>query len=96
MSKSRLTVTMIAVLAVLPVVAGILAWQIPLQAAPQEVRDAPGVEVRTGYFKVLHRTPVEYPVEARRKGISGDVVVAVSVNAQGDVTDAEKLQGLWG
>jgi TonB family protein len=57
------------------------------------VRDAAGVEVRTGYFKVLHRTAVEYPAEARRKGISGDVVVAVVVNAQGDVTDAKVISG---
>lgn len=93
MSKRRLIVTMIAVLAMLPVVAGLLAWQIPLQAAPQEVRDAEGVQVNTGYFKVLHRTGVEYPAELRDKAVTGDVVVAVTVNPQGDVTDAKVVSG---
>jgi TonB family protein len=93
MSKSRLTLTMIAVLTVLPLVAGMLAWQIPLQAAPQEVRDSSGVEIRTGPFKVLHRDAVDYPVEARKKGLSGDVVVSVSVNNLGEVTDAQVVSG---
>ena len=38
MSKRRLSLTMFAVLAALPLVAAFLAWQIPLVAAPQEVR----------------------------------------------------------
>lgn len=93
MSKSRLTLTMIAVLAMLPIVAGILAWQMPLQAAPQETRDPQGVEVRTGPFKVLHRLPVAYPRDAVKKGIAGDVVVSVTLNEQGEVTDARAISG---
>ncbi len=93
MSKSRLTLTMIVVLTVLPLVAGILAWQIPLQAAPQEVRDSNGVEIRTGVFKVLHRDAVAYPAEARKKGLSGAVVVAVTVNKDGEVNDARVVSG---
>jgi TonB family protein len=93
MSKSRLTLTMIAVLSVLPIAAGVLAWQIPLHAAPQEVRDADGVEARTGAFKLLHRDAVAYPAEARKKGVSGEVIASLSVNAQGEVTDARIVSG---
>lgn len=93
MSKRRLNLTMFAVLAALPLMAAFLAWQIPLRAAPQEVRDGQGVEVRTDVFKVLHRTGVEYPEEARQKGVSGGVVVAVTVNDKGDVTDAKIING---
>ena len=95
MSKSRLTLTMIAVLSVLPIAAGIVAWQIPLKAAPQEVRDADGVQVKTdfGPFKLLHRDAVAYPDEARKKGVSGDVVAGLSVNSQGEVTDARIVSG---
>lgn len=93
MSKSRVTLSLFAVLSMLTIAAGILAWQIPLEAAPQEVRDAQGVEVSTGYFKVLHRNPVDYPAEARSRAISGYVVVAVNVNEQGEVTDAKVISG---
>jgi TonB family protein len=93
MSKSRLILTMIAVLAALPLVAVLLAWQIPLQAAPQEVRDSAGVDVQTGPFKILHRDPVLYPEEARTKAVSGDVFVSLSVNSQGEVTDARIVSG---
>jgi TonB family protein len=79
MLKSSLLLAMIAALS--------------LQAAPQDVRDAQGVEVRTEYLKILHRTPIEYPAEARAKAISGEVVAAVNLDAQGEVTDARIVSG---
>jgi TonB family protein len=80
---------MIAMLSILPVVAGLVTWQLPLMAAPQSaVPDSAGVEVKTGYFKVLHRTPVSYPVTAQDTGEEGAVVVSVTVNDSGEVTDA--------
>lgn len=64
-----------------------------LTAAPQEARDAQGIDVHTGGLKILHRTGVAYPAEARAKGISGDVVAAVTLDAQGEVTDAKIVSG---
>ncbi len=64
-----------------------------LLAAPQDVRDAQGVEVRTSYLKILHRTPIEYPMEARTKAISGEVVAAVNIDSQGEVMDAKIVSG---
>ena len=93
MSKRKLLLSSFAVFSALPLVVGITAWQFPLNAAPQEVRDAEGVEVLAGSYKVLHRAAVAFPAEARAKGISGDVVVNVTVNARGDVTDARIVSG---
>jgi len=93
MSKRRLLLTSFAVFSALPLVVGITAWQFPLNAAPQEVHDGPGVEVVGGPFKVLHRAPILYPADAASKGISGGVVLSVSVNAKGEVTDAKVVSG---
>lgn len=64
-----------------------------MAGAPQEARDGRGVEVRTGNPKVMHRTGVAYPAEAQAKGISGDVVAAVTVNDKGEVADATIVSG---
>ncbi len=51
---------------------------LPLQAAPQERvvtrSDAAGVSVEQAEANLLHRAPVDYPAEARDKGIQGTVV----------------------
>jgi TonB family protein len=77
MSRKTLVLSMIAAL--------------PLLAAPQVVGapDSPGIEVETGPYKLLHRAGVEYPPDA----VPGDVVVRVTVNATGEVTDARIVSG---
>jgi TonB family protein len=91
MSRKRMILSMIAVLSMLPATVGIVAWQIPLLAAPQVVgqQDSPGIEVRTGPYKLLHRSGVEYAPDA----LAGDVVVSVTVDANGEVTDARIVSG---
>ena len=95
MSKFRVVVSMIAALSMLPVTVALIAWQLPLTAAPQVVGapDAPGIEVVTGPYKLLHRTGVEYPSEAFESGAGGDVVLSVTINDAGDVTDARVVSG---
>lgn len=93
MSKRSLLLSSVAVFSALPLVVGFAAWQFPLNAAPQEVRDSPGVEVKAGAFKLLHRTPVAYPLDAREKGISGMVMVAVTLSSSGEVADAKVTSG---
>lgn len=88
MSKSRLLLAIFAVLTILPVVAGLVAWQLPLRAQAQTVPDSAGVEIKTGPFKVLHRTAVMYPMSARETDQEGAVVVSVTVDRKGEVTDA--------
>ena len=89
MSKSRLVLTMSTMLTFVPAVAGLMAWYMPLRAAAQTAEpDSAGVEVKTGAFKVRHRAPVPYPLSAREKGEEGTVVVSVTVDRSGEVTDA--------
>src|SRR5690348_16946452 len=42
---------------------------------------------------ILHRAPVEYPSAALAKRVQGSVVVEVSLDAEGLVTDARVLAG---
>jgi TonB family protein len=55
--------------------------------------DAPGVTVDLGGAAVLHRTYVMYPESARDSGIQGTVAVQVTLDANGDVSDAFVLSG---
>jgi TonB family protein len=91
MSRKRLILSLIAALSMLPAAVGVVAWQIPLIAAPQVVgqHDSPGIEVNTGSYKLLHRGGIEYAPDA----VAGDVVVSVTVDANGEVTDARIVSG---
>lgn len=93
MSKRNLLLSSLAVFSALPLIVGIAAWQFPLQAASHKLHDDPGVEVKQGQWKLLYRTGIAYPAEAREKSISGTVIVKVDVNEKGDVTDARILSG---
>jgi TonB family protein len=50
--------------------------------------DAPGVRVDLGGATVIHRTPIEYPPEARNKNLQGMIALEVHLDAKGNVTDA--------
>jgi TonB family protein len=65
----------------------------PLSAAPQLVSDAPGVAVDVGGAQLMHRSGVEYPVDAIAKGVQGTVVAQVKLDANGAVTDASIVSG---
>ena len=93
MTKRNLILPLAAAFATLPVVIGIAAWQFPLRAAPQEAADDAGVEIQLGAAKVLHRTGVPYPEDARAKHISGTVQVNLTLNEKGEVTDAVAISG---
>jgi len=93
MTKRNLLLPLAAAFATLPVVIGIAAWQFPLHAAPQEAVDDSGVEVQLGSVKLLHRTGIAFPDEARTKHISGTVLVNLTLNDKGEVTDAAIVSG---
>jgi TonB family protein len=93
MTKRNLLFPLAAALVTLPVVIGIAAWQFPLRAAPQEAADDPGVELQAGAVRILHRTGIAFPDEARAKHLSGTVVVNVSVDDKGEVTGAQAQSG---
>jgi len=55
--------------------------------------DEPGVNVDLGGAAVLHRDAVEYPEPALEKRVQGKVVLEVTMDASGVVSDARVLSG---
>jgi TonB family protein len=85
----------IAAVALALAVVGTSGWYaaraFPLQA--QAVEPTPGVKADPGSMKLLHATAPQYPVDALNAGITGDVVLELSVNAKGIVSDAKVISG---
>jgi protein TonB len=46
--------------------------------------------------RILHEVKADYPEEARRRGITGDVVLEIVVRRDGSVGDVKVLEGLGG
>ena len=92
MSRLRLTSSFAAFVAALTLAGWLGVRSFPLQAAPQE-NDSANVVVHAGAIPLLHRAAVVYPKEAQAKGITGTVVLEVSVNESGAVTDARVVSG---
>ena len=93
MSKFRLSSSLAAFVAALALAGWLGVKSFPLQAAPQEKIDPPGVSVQTGALTLLHRAPVVYPKEALIKRIQGTVVLELTLGETGTVTDARVIGG---
>ena len=65
----------------------------PVVAEDNILADDDGVTVNAGNARIVERRPVEYPGAALEKGIQGTVVVEVTLDAAGTVTDARVLSG---
>jgi TonB family protein len=64
-----------------------------LAAAPQNTVDSSGVTVDLAGATLLHRAPVQYPESARTKRIQGAVVLELTFDASGNVSDARVISG---
>jgi TonB family protein len=62
-------------------------------ARAQAVRDQPGVTVDLHGSQVLQRDPVRYPPAAQSKASQGNITVEVTLDENGNVTDAHVLGG---
>jgi TonB family protein len=93
MSKPLTAGLLAAGLATMAAACWLVSGAIPLAAAPQTVFDGPGVSVDTGGADLLHRGGVAYPPAAQAKGIEGTVAVQVTIDSNGEVTDASVLGG---
>ena len=93
MSKIRVRSSLAGFVAVVAVSGWLVTRSFPLQAAPQSVKDAPGVSVQQDDTKLLHRAAVRYPKDALAKGIQGTVVVQATLNEKGEVSDAQVISG---
>jgi TonB family protein len=63
------------------------------RARGQETQSKPGVTVDLRGSSLMHRPPVAYPEAAQAKGVRGTVSVEVTLDANGNVTDAHVLSG---
>ena len=94
MSKKHVYSSVLAVMVLLPLAAGLVIQAFPLWGAAQlGDPDGAGVQVGESPFKLLHRTPIEYPAKALNEGISGDIVVDLKLNEKGEVYDASVVSG---
>ena len=83
MSKRHLIPSMAAMLGLVLAAGRVAVFVFPLQAPAQE-GESP---------RVLHKAPVVYPPEAKQKRIEGTVVMELSLDAKGNVTDARAISG---
>jgi len=93
MSKFRLTSSLATFAAALALTGWLGVRSFPLQAAPQEKIDAPGVAVQPGALTLLHRAPVQYPPDAIAKRIEGTVLLELTLGETGTVQDARVISG---
>jgi TonB family protein len=87
MAKTRSVFSAAGALAMLAVTS------IPLLGQVHMAADDSGVTVNLNGTQLMHRSPVHYPAETVTKGVQGTVVVRVSLDANGAVTDAAVLSG---
>jgi TonB family protein len=93
MSRTRLISALAAGLGMLAAACWFVTGTFPLAASPQIVRDAPGITVDIGAAQLMHRVPVGYPEDARKKGVQGAVTVEATLDGSGTVTDARVISG---
>jgi TonB family protein len=92
MSKTRSVLSLATGLGVVALACWLVTATFPLAAAPQTVSDGTGVTVDTG-GAVMHRTPVNYPAEARKTRAAGTVTVEATLDSSGNVQEARVLSG---
>ena len=88
MSKTMKRVHTLALYTLMPCTLALAVWLFPLRGQSRLASDTPGVSLSTPY-ELLHRTPVEF----QNKSGSGQVVVSVSLNDSGEVSDARIVSG---
>ena len=98
MSKQRLISSYVSIAAMLVLAVCFAVVLFPLNGAAQvqvqqtNFNDGPGVTVDPG-GKLLHRPPVRYPAAALPGRIEGIVTVALTLAADGTVSDARVVSG---
>ncbi len=92
MTKFQLNSSLAGFAAVLALAAWLGVRTFPLQAAPQE-NDSPNIVVHAGPIPLAHRAPVVYPKDAQDKGVVGTVVLELTLDNTGAVTDARVISG---
>src|SRR5947209_6784709 len=89
MSRKRLNLSLAGFFAALVLGGWLAIHSFPLQGAPQEA----GATLAESGLRVTHKTPPQYPAEAKENHIEGDVTIKVQVDEHGLVSDAQALSG---
>ena len=92
MSTRRLILSLAASAAALALAAGVTVRIFPLQAQGQESSGAP-VQIVAGADHLLHSNLPEYPRRAIERRVEGDVLLEITVDDRGQVSDARVLSG---
>jgi TonB family protein len=96
MSHKRMLASYVSITAALAVTGWFALLSFPLQGLPQADQatayDPPGITVDPG-GKLLPRRPVLYPSGALQKRIEGTVLLEVTLDAEGAVSDARVISG---
>ena len=92
MSTRRLILSLAASAAALALAAGVTVRIFPLQARGQESSGAP-VQIVAGADHLLHSNLPEYPRRAIERRVEGDVLLEITVDDRGQVSDARVLSG---
>jgi protein TonB len=89
MSRSRLYASFAAVCSTVLMAATLSIWLFPFASPALVLPDDPGITVDAG-GTLMHRTPVHFPPGVKS---AGTVMVDVTLNAKGEVTDARVSSG---
>jgi TonB family protein len=92
MTTRRLILVLVVSAGALFLVARIATTIFPLRAHAQEFGSAP-IQVVQGGENLVHRSALVYPHRAIERHVEGDVVLEVSVDEQGQVSDARVVSG---
>jgi TonB family protein len=95
MSKRQMISSLAIIFTLAFVTAGVAVFVFPLESSAQESGgyQSPGISVDTHGHKLLHGSRIDYPQSAREKRIEGTVVLQLSLNAQGHVSDGRVISG---
>ena len=95
MSQRQIISSLASVFTLAAVTAGVAIWIFPLESSAQELRteQSIGVTIDTQGYKLLSDLRIEYPRGAQEKQIEGTVVLKLTLDAKGDVTDARVDSG---
>jgi TonB family protein len=103
MSKSRTAFSLSAMFGLLLLSGQLAVWSFPLSALPhlsqafiqqQASSDPePSQSKNAEGIKLTHKADAVYPQEAKDKGIEGKVAVEITINAQGEISQAKAIDG---
>jgi TonB family protein len=94
MSRRRLISCLVASSLTLLLAAGVGVWMFPLETRGQtQTLSAEPIQVVQGGENLVHRAPLVYPGRAIERRVAGDVLLEVSLDENGQVSDARVLSG---